>query len=44
MPRRSLRPCGHCDAIDFGAGGGIPDYQITNGYVNFRWTEPIRIQ
>jgi hypothetical protein len=30
----------HCDAIDFGAGGGILDYQITNGYLNFHWAEP----
>jgi VCBS repeat-containing protein len=30
---------GH-DTIDFGTGGGILDYQITNGYVNFHWAEP----
>ncbi|WFT94412.1 VCBS domain-containing protein [Bradyrhizobium barranii] len=28
------------DVVDFGAGGGILDYQITNGYVNFHWAEP----
>jgi hypothetical protein len=28
MPGRSPRPWGHCDAIDFGAGGGVLDYQI----------------
>ncbi len=29
MPRRAPRPCGHCDAIHFGAGGGVLEYQIT---------------
>lgn len=28
------------DFIDFGTGGGILDYQINNGYVNFHWAEP----
>ncbi|GAB9109786.1 beta strand repeat-containing protein [Bradyrhizobium diazoefficiens] len=28
------------DVIDFGAGGGILDYQTTTGYVNFVWAEP----
>lgn len=28
------------DTIDFGAGGGILDYQTTKGYVDFHWAEP----
>ncbi|WLC07303.1 VCBS domain-containing protein [Bradyrhizobium elkanii] len=27
------------DVVDFGAGGGVLDYQINNGYVNFHWAE-----